>query len=229
MKSIFNFAKRKVKLLLRLCVVAIIAVLWMLSLKYAGSTESFSIFFVNGEVIPMSADEHIVAKISNNNCKITNTVEKKLSKATPFLKSKGKINYVVNINFEYLINWDAFTIDKDEKRIICTFKKLELKNPVMYEIKSRETERGLFVNSKILEEQEKDFFADTGVFQTQIENQGNSERFVNLAEEKAKISLVKILKERVFPMLKIKTSTPIDVRFATSLKAEKIVDLKTVK
>ncbi len=229
MKFIFKFVKRKIKLLVKICAVLIIAALWLLSLKYAGSTENFSIFFVNGEVIPMSADEHIVAKISNKNCKITNLVEKKLSKVTPFLKSKGKINYVVNINFEYLVNWDAFTIDKDEKNIICTFKKLELKTPVMYEIKSRETERGLFVNSKILEEQEKDFFADGGVFQTQIENQGNGEHFVNLAEEKAKISLIKILKERVFPMLKIKSSTPIDVKFATSLKAEKIVDLKTVK
>ena len=80
MKFIFSFIRRKIKLLLKILALVIIAGLWLLSIKYAAPTGSFSIFFINGEVIPMTADEHIVARIADKNCKITHVRTKQFSK-----------------------------------------------------------------------------------------------------------------------------------------------------
>ena len=229
MKCIFSFVGKKIKLLMKILALVIIVVLWFLSVKYASPTGSFSIFFINGEVIPMSADEHIVARIADKNCKITHVRTKQFSKSVPFLKSEGKINYIVDLDFEYLVDWNTFTIEQNEKSIICTFKKLKLKTPVRYEIKERKTERGLFVNSENLETAEKSFFEDGGVFHIQIENEGKSDRFISMAQEQAKKSLTDILKNRVLPMLKMKVKKNIVINFADSLKAQQIIDLKNIQ
>ncbi len=224
MKSIFRFFKRKLKRLLALCTILALVILWAFASYNSSSNEGYSTLFINGEVIPMSADEHIVANITNKNCKIEQVVTKTFLN----FKSEGKINYTLNIKFEYLVNWNNFTIDQNKNIAICTFKKLALKTPVSYEIKQRQSERGFFVNAEKLEAREQEFFADNGKFQQMMNNQGNSEQFKKLAEEQAQKSLKQILKDRVFPMLKIAQSTAIEIKFNDSLKAEKIIDLKKV-
>lgn len=214
---------------LRVFILLAIAGAWIASLQYLAPEETSAVFYINGDVIPMAADEHIVARVANKNCRVKNCRTKTPVKSLSFIKSSGETEYALDVDFEYLADWNAFSVEQTPERIVCTFKKLELKKPVRYEIKSRSTTRGLFVGEAALEASEREFFAEGGVFQTQMQAAAKGGEYMKMAEAEAAKSLAKIMKSRVFALLKIKPGRrEIIINFSDSPSGEKIVDMKQI-
>ena len=220
----------KIGCALRLFALLLFAGAWLASLYWLAPADNSAIFYINGEVIPMSADEHIVARIANKNCRVKNNRTMTLVKSLSFLKSSGETDYIMDVEFEYLADWNAFSINQTGGEIVCSFKKLSLKKPVRYRIKSRSTTRGLLVGRESLERAESEFFADGGIFQAQMQNAALGGEYQKMAETEAKKSLASIMQKRVFPLLKIKPKgRKITVEFSDAPKPGKIVDIKALE